>query len=116
MLLGTGGAAPSDLAFSPNGTISDPTTGQQWGQLAMVTLPNPERLVPVGQSLFIDPAKQQGTQATDGLQQGYLEGSNVESLEELVAMITVERSFTATQRALTGVNKLQESMISQMLR
>ena len=31
-------------------------------------------------------------------------------------MITVERGFSATQRALTGVNKLQENMISQMLR
>ena len=45
-----------------------------------------------------------------------LEGSNVDSLQELVAMITVERSFSATQRVLKGVNQLQENMITQMLR
>ena len=31
-------------------------------------------------------------------------------------MITVERSFSATQRVLKGVNQLQENMITQMLR
>jgi len=116
ILLGAGDAAPSDLSFSPNGTISNPATGQQWGPLAMVELPDPHALVPIGKSLYVDPKNQQGAQAADGLQQGFLEGSNVDSLQELVAMITVERSFSATQRALTGVNKLQENMISQMLR
>ena len=114
--LGAGSAAPSDLAISPNGTLSNGATGQQYGQLAMVELENPHALVPVGKSLYLDPTNQKGAQAADGLQQGFLEGSNVDSLQELVAMITVERSFSATQRALTGVNKLQENMISQMLR
>jgi flagellar basal-body rod protein FlgG len=113
---GAGAAAPTDLAFSPNGTISDPSSGQQWGPLAMVELDDPHALIPIGKSLYVDPTNQQGKQAADGLQQGYLEGSNVDSLQELVAMITVERGFSATQRALTGVNKLQENMISQMLR
>ena len=51
-----------------------------------------------------------------GLQQGFLEGSNVYSLQELVAMITVERSFSATQKALSGMDRLQENLITNMLR
>jgi hypothetical protein len=31
-------------------------------------------------------------------------------------MIAVERSFTATQKALTGVGRLQENLINDMLR
>lgn len=114
--LNTDGATPLDLLFSPNGTITERDTGETFGPMAMVTLDSPEALVPVGKSLYIDPDNQVGAQAVTGLQQGFVEGSNVDSLQELVAMITVERSFSATQKALTGVNRLQENLISNMLR
>ena len=112
----TGQGAPNDLAISPNGTITNPKDNSQIGQLALVELPNPQDLQPAGRGLFTDPRAQEGAQAADGLRQGALEGSNVDSLQELVAMITVERSFSATQRVLKGVNQLQENMITQMLR
>lgn len=114
--VGTGDTTPSELAISPNGTISDPSTGQSWGPLAVVKLADPGMLVPRGNGLYADPANQKTLQAADGVQQGYLEGSNVDSLQELVQMITVERTFTATQRALSGVTRMQETMIDQMLR
>jgi hypothetical protein len=57
-----------------------------------------------------------GTQVATGVQQGFLEGSNVDSLQELVQMITVERSFTATQKALSGIGRLQENLITNILR
>ena len=114
--LGAGDAAPTDLTFSPNGTITNQATNQKYGPMAMVTLPNPEALVPVGRSLYMDPKKQEGTQGVSGLQQGFLEGSNVDSVQELVAMITVERSFSATQKALSGMDRLQENLITNMLR
>ena len=50
------------------------------------------------------------------MQQGFLEGSNVDSLQELVQMITVERSFTATQKVLTGIGRLQENLITNILK
>lgn len=114
--IGTGPDAPTDLAISPNGTVSNPETNAQLGRLALVTLPKPQDLKPVGRGLYADPKAQPATQAASGLRQGALEGSNVNSLQELVAMISVERSFAATQRALKGVNQLEENMISQMLR
>lgn len=114
--LGAGASAPSDLTFSPNGTIVDPDSGRTFGPIAMTTLPDAHALVPIGGGLYTDPKNQGGQQAIEGLQQGFLEGSNVDSLQELVAMITVERSFSATQKALTGVNRLQENLITNMLR
>jgi flagellar basal-body rod protein FlgF len=114
--VGAGEEAPADLSISPNGSIQNPVTGQTWGPLAVVSLPQPEALVPTGKGLYVDPMGQKGTQAGDGVQQGFLEGSNVDSLQELVQMIAVERSFTATQKALTGMGRLQENLITNILR
>jgi flagellar basal-body rod protein FlgF len=106
----------SFLAISPNGTIKDTSTDRTLGVLAMVSLPRPEILTPVGGSLYIDPANQSANPAVDGLQQGFLEGSNVDSVQELVQMIAVERSFAANQKALTGLGRVQESIIANILR
>jgi flagellar basal-body rod protein FlgF len=114
--IGTGEDVPSEITFSPNGTIANPQTGQTWGPIALVNLPDQEALVPIGKSLYLDPNDQRGVLAGDGLQQGYLEGSNVDSLQDLVQMIAVERSFTATQKALSGIGRLQENLISNILR
>ena len=84
--------------------------------MALHQLPQTDQLVPQGRSLYQDPQNQRTTQAANGVQQGFLEGSNVDSLQELVQMITVERSFTATQKALTGIGRLQENLISNILR
>ena len=106
----------TELSISPNGTIQNPSTGQTWGPIAVVALPKPEALVPAGRGLYVDPTNQRGVQAGDGVQQGFLEGSNVDSLQELVQMITIERSFAATQKALVGMNRLQENLITNFLR
>lgn len=108
--------SPSSLAISPNGTIKDTTSDRTLGVLGMVTLPRPESLTPVGGSLYIDSENQRANPAGDGLQQGFLEGSNVDSLQELVQMIAVERSFAASQKALTGLGRVQESIIANILR
>ncbi len=114
--VGAGDGSPVDLVVSPNGSVQDQTTGQTWGPIAMSELENPDALRPVGRGLYTDPTAQTPKQAGDGIRQGFLEGSNVDTLQELVAMITVERSFTATQKALTSASRLQENIITNILR
>jgi flagellar basal-body rod protein FlgF len=114
--LGAGEESPTEITFSPNGTIVDPRSGRTFGTLAMVQVPDQQALIPVGRSLYVDQKQQRTTQAGDGLQQGFLEGSNVDSLQELVQMIAVERSFGASQKALSGIGRLQSNMISNILR
>jgi len=114
--IGTGEDAPSEIRISPNGTISNPVNGQTWGPIALPEVPDTKALVPVGKSLYVDPQNQRTTQAADGVQQGFLEGSNVDSVQELVQMITVERSFTATQKVLSGIGRLQENLITNILK
>ncbi|HND56384.1 MAG TPA: flagellar hook basal-body protein, partial [Pirellulaceae bacterium] len=76
--IGYGEEAPSDLQISPTGQLRDPKSGNSWGPLALVSLPKPEALVPIGKGLYVDPENQSATQAGDGLRQGFLEGSNVD--------------------------------------
>ena len=116
IVIAVGDNAPADLSISPNGTIQNAETGQTWGPIAVVSLPKPDALVPTGRGLYTDPLDQRGVQAGDAVQQGFLEGSNVDSLQELVQMITVERSFSATQKALSGISRLQENLITNILR
>ena len=116
IVIAMGDTAPEQLSISPNGTIQNPMTGQTWGPIAVVTLPKPQALVPTGRGLYLDQQDQRGVQASDGVQQGFLEGSNVDSLQELVQMISIERSFAATQKALVGINRLQENLITNILR
>ncbi|MBL8756527.1 MAG: flagellar hook basal-body protein, partial [Planctomycetes bacterium] len=58
ILLGAGDELPEEVTFSQNGTISNPRTGQTWGPIALVNLPDASALVPIGQSLYIDPKNQ----------------------------------------------------------
>lgn len=116
IVLGTGEQAPSKITIAPNGQIQDPETGQTWGPIGVFKLDRPDGLLPTGNGLYVDTVAQKPTPVGDGLQQGFLEGSNVDSLQELVQMISVERSFAATQKALTGVGRLQENIIASILR
>lgn len=114
--LGAGEDTPNELAIAPNGSLTDPLTGQTWGPLGVWKLADTNSLTPAGTGLFTDPSGQQAQLVADGVQQGYQEGSNVDSLQELVQMIVVQRSFAGTQRALSGVGRMQESLINNMLR
>lgn len=111
IVLGDGEAAPTDIAIAPNGQLSDPKTGQAWGPLGIFRVDDPNTLQPQGAGLYSAPADLKLQLAPDGAQQGHQEGSNVDSLQELVQMIIVQRSFSATQRALTGIGRMQDQLI-----
>lgn len=114
--LNTTDANVGTLVISPNGQIGDPKSGATYGTLGLFTLPRPEALVPTGNGLYADPEGQAASLVPGGVQQGFLEGSNVDSLQELVQMITVERSFTATQKALSGLGRMEENLVNNILR
>ena len=114
--VGAGDSAPSSISVSPNGQVSDPTSGQAWGPLGVFRVRDMQALRPAGAGKFEDLANQQLELAGDGVQQGYQEGSNVDSLQELVQMIVVQRSFSATQKALTSVGRMQDQLVANINR
>lgn len=110
------GAPPADFAIAPNGQISAPGSGRTWGPIGIWRLPDAAALRPVGRGLFHDVRDQRPQLLPDGAQQGYREASNVDSLQELVQMIIVQRSFAATQRAMTGIGRMQDHLIQNVSR
>jgi flagellar basal body rod protein FlgG len=114
--LSDGEGSPADVSIAPNGQITDPKTGRTWGTLGIVRLPDAQALQPLGNGLFEDLHGQVPAPVADGLQQGARENSNVDSLQELVQMIIVQRSFSATQRALNGVGRMQDLLIENLSR
>jgi len=85
------------------------------GSLQTVDFLNPAGLQPRGQNLYLETkasgTPQSGTPGLNGLgplRQGALEGSNVNVVEELVAMIQTQRAYEMNSKAIsTGDQMLQ---------
>ena len=99
------------VSISADGVVSATMPGQaapqQVGNIAMSQFINPAGLEPRGQNLYVETASsgqpQQGTPGTNGLgtiQQGYLEASNVNVVQELVTMIQTQRAYEMTSKAI----------------
>lgn len=87
---------PSALAVSPDGTIGG--TGQR---LAFISFPATGVGV-IGQNLFSISGPVQPVAAGDGtIQQGYLEGSNVDLAGSMTDMIALQRMFQLSARSLS---------------
>ena len=107
------------ISIGSDGTVEAKLPGQpdlvQLGTLQTADFINPAGLQPRGQNLFMETAAsgtpQLGTPGLDGLGQlvqGSLEGSNVNVVEELVAMIGTQRAYEMNSKAIsTGDQMLQ---------
>lgn len=109
-----------EVTVGYDGTISvvtagAPTTSTIVGNLLLTRFINPSGLSAEGRNLFeqstASGAPLQGTPGTNGLgslQQGFLERSNVQVVTEMIRLITAQRAFDASQRAvLTSDQMLQ---------
>ena len=81
----------------------------QVGTLEIAAFSNPAGLRAIGQNLFIQTAAsgepqigQPGLEQFGEVAQGYLEGSNVQTVEEMVTMITAQRAYEINSKAHFG--------------
>ena len=107
------------LTISSDGIVQAKLPGQTdpatLGSLQVADFLNPAGLQPYGQNLYLETkasgTPQVGTPGLDGLgalRQGVLEGSNVNVVEELVAMIQTQRAYEMNSKAIsTGDQMLQ---------
>ena len=88
-------------------TLPTATAPQQLGQLQLASFMNPAGLEPRGGNLYTETAAsgspQTGNPGSNGLgalNQGAVEGSNVNVVEELVAMIQTQRAYEINSKAI----------------
>jgi len=99
------------VTIGQDGTVSALRAGvaapQQIGTLQLANFVNPAGLKPLGQNMFAETASSgtpsAGTPGANGLgllNQGYVETSNVNVVEELVAMIQTQRAYEINSKAI----------------
>jgi len=100
------------ITIGQDGTVSAQLAGQaqpvQLGSIQLADFVNPAGLQPVGNNLFVESgasgAPQLDTPGLNGLgaiQQGALESSNVNVVEEMVSMIETQRSYEMNSKAIS---------------
>ncbi len=114
----------TSITIGSDGTITATIAGQQTpsqiGQIQMATFMNPAGLDPRGQNVFLETeASGTATLGTPGMngaglmQQGYVETSNVNVVEELVAMIQTQRAYEINSKAIQTSDQML-AKISQL--
>lgn len=107
----------SSITISPDGTVSVTSSGAsspvELGRLELARFVNESGLQSAGGNLYVEtPASGQpltGSPQEDGfgnLQQGSLESSNVEIVQEMTEMIAAQRAYEINAKAITAVDQM----------
>lgn len=118
---------PSDatkISISPEGVVKvqQPGTTEMAtvGQMELAYFVNPEGLLKLGENLYGEtessgPATLGNPGSSDGLgrlQQGSYEGSNVNPVEELISLITTQRSFELNSKAVQVGDEMMQVIVN----
>ena len=115
-----------DISVSPDGIVgyteaSSPSLNQA-GQLQLATFINPDGLQKLGENLYSETdasstaiVANPGQNGLGSLSQGQLEASNVEPVQELIDLITTQRSFELNSQAVQAGDQVLQ-IISNLRR
>jgi flagellar basal-body rod protein FlgG len=114
----------TSLTIGSDGAVSITTAGtstsQQIGSLQVVTFINPTGLDAKGENLFAETSSSgapnvttPGQNGAGSLNQGYVEASNVNVVQELVNMIQTQRAYEINSKAVTTSDQMLQTL-SQM--
>jgi flagellar basal-body rod protein FlgG len=107
------------VSVGQDGTVSAVLSGQsaptQLGQIELARFANPGGLTAVGNNLLLATAAsgdpQVGAAGAEGrgmLRQGALEGSNVNTVEELVEMIETQRAYEVASKMIKSTDEMMQ--------
>jgi len=99
-------------------TISGQQAAQQVGTIQLALFPNPGGLNSIGKNLFLattasgDPivGTPGGSEGLGSIQQGMLEQSNVNVVEEFIQMILAQRSYEANSRVVSAADNMFQTL------
>ncbi|TAM59503.1 flagellar basal-body rod protein FlgG [bacterium] len=105
-----------------DGTVTALIPGSQLpqtlGQVSLVRFTNPAGLSPLGKNLFTQTGasgapviSQPGINGAGTLQQGFLENSNVQVVNEIVNMIVAQRAYEANSKAIATSDQMLSTAV-----
>ena len=114
-------AAAQSVSIGQDGTVSVVLQGQALpqtvGQILTANFINPRGLDPKGQNIYAETAASgaptpgtPGQNALGSLQQGFVETSNVNVVEELVQMIQTQRSYELNSKSIQTSDQMLEKL------
>lgn len=96
--------------------LRDETESETVGSIQLARFPNAAGLTPIGKNLYISSAASgnplvdaPGANGMGQLNQGFLEGSNVSVVEEMVNMITAQRAYEVNSKAIQTADSMLQS-------
>ncbi|HMN44447.1 MAG TPA: flagellar basal-body rod protein FlgG [Povalibacter sp.] len=113
------------ISIGKDGVITAQLAGQadvtEIGSLQLFDFINPAGLQPRGENMYVESAAsgtaQSGTPGLNGLgmtEQGSLEASNVNVVEELVTMIETQRAYEMNSKAISTTDQMLEYITNQL--
>jgi flagellar basal-body rod protein FlgG len=102
------GTDVDSLKIEPNGQVI--SGSKTIGKISLVNVPAPNQLQPDGDSMFSVTSGSGAIRPASGssLQQGALEGSNVDAAQDMTEMISAQRSYQMASQAI----QYQDQMLS----
>jgi len=95
------------------GRVSE--AGKQVGELRLVRVANPQSLENLGSGLYAATDKTSvQPEASVQVRQGFLESSNVATMQEMVRMIETMRHFEASQKVIQAYDGILDKAISKL--
>lgn len=115
----------SEINVSADGIVSVKLAGetqpQEVGQLTLANFANPRGLQPVGETFGVETpasgAPIEGAPLNGGfgkLVQGYLEGSNVNVVQQLVDMIETQRAYEVSSKSISSVDEMMRYLSNNL--
>jgi flagellar basal-body rod protein FlgG len=103
----------TDVEISTDGRIF--VDGDMVDRIVLVDFRNKELLKKQGRSYYVYEGNKSEITPVENpsIQQGYIEGSNVNATEEMIKMIEAFRSFEATQKAIQAMDEMTRKIINE---
>jgi flagellar basal body rod protein FlgG len=110
---GRGTIDPTGMAVTIDGEGSVRQGETQVGKLRIVEFDHPDRLSSERNGFFRAAHNARARTSSSELRQGYLEQANVSAIDELVALIAVQRQFESGTRLMSTIDQSYRRLTSQ---
>ncbi len=109
----------TDIHISDDGRVVAELAGTQQvvGTITLTSFISPKGLKPIGKNLFIQtPSSGEPNTASPmsaglgNLKQGFVEGSNVSVVEEMVSMIETQRAYELSSKAVSAADEMMRKL------